>query len=362
MRIDKSEKHTHTGPRTANNFDGLRLLGALMVLFSHQLALSGNPEPRIFDVKLGTLGVIIFFTISGYLVTASWERDPQFIRFAFKRLLRVWPALAVCLTICMALVCLVKIASSDGAVPTMLFNYLPKNVFEGAIPNMLFSYLPNYIFVWEDGIFFKGNPYKFLNGSLWTIPLEVQCYLAVMLLGYISREHLRMTLIGAILAIAAMHLTGNWDKFSERLPGFFQIKDDFNLPVFFLAGAVMYFIPKLRSPKLSGALVLMGLTALALGQTGITLFLLVPLFVVGVGVASWPALRDASHFGDLSYGIYLWAWPIEQLGVSVLGKQTPWPLLLALTVIATALMAYLSWHLVERRCLRLKPGSREVVR
>lgn len=72
-----------------NNFDFIRILAALSVLVSHQFALSGLPEPRLFGVEsLGGLGVMTFFSISGYWVVQSWHSDPHLLRFAARRLLQ----------------------------------------------------------------------------------------------------------------------------------------------------------------------------------------------------------------------------------------------------------------------------------
>jgi len=101
-----------------DNFDALRLLGALSVLVSHQFALTGRPEPALLGIRLGTIGVLIFFAISGFLVTASWSRDPHAPRFLARRALRVWPALAVCLIGCIAFVAL-ALAPPDQAMAVL---------------------------------------------------------------------------------------------------------------------------------------------------------------------------------------------------------------------------------------------------
>ena len=79
-----------------NNFDFVRILAALCVLYSHQHALWGLREPSVLNAhSLGGFGVLVFFSISGFLVAQSWQADPSIWRFAAKRLLRVWPGLAV---------------------------------------------------------------------------------------------------------------------------------------------------------------------------------------------------------------------------------------------------------------------------
>ncbi|MFT8095014.1 acyltransferase family protein, partial [Salmonella enterica] len=66
----------------SNNFDALRLLAALLVIWSHQFAVMGLPGPQLLHNEPGALGVVIFFAISGYLVTLSWLADPHLGRFA----------------------------------------------------------------------------------------------------------------------------------------------------------------------------------------------------------------------------------------------------------------------------------------
>src|SRR5689334_8189121 len=79
-----------------NSFDFARLLGAFMVLYSHSFAVAGLPEPVVAGMwSFGSLGVFIFFSISGYLITLSWKGDPNVFRFLLRRSLRIFPGLAV---------------------------------------------------------------------------------------------------------------------------------------------------------------------------------------------------------------------------------------------------------------------------
>jgi peptidoglycan/LPS O-acetylase OafA/YrhL len=98
-----------------------------------------------------------------------------------------------------------------------------------------------------------------------------------------------------------------------------------------------------------------GVIPLLAGQWFPALVLLVSPLVVLAGRGSWPVLRSAGRYGDFSYGIYLWACPVQQVLVLWLGKQTPFMMLTALSLVCTFVLAWLSWHFVESRALRLKP-------
>jgi hypothetical protein len=78
-----------------NAFDQLRLLGAILVIYGHSYVLFGRPVPTFAANTVSTLGVKIFFCISGYLVAVSWLRDPHLLRFLARRSLRIFPALIV---------------------------------------------------------------------------------------------------------------------------------------------------------------------------------------------------------------------------------------------------------------------------
>jgi len=303
----------------ANNFDGLRLVGALSVLYSHQFALVGLKEPVVFPgFPLAAFGVAIFFAMSGYLVSKSWQGDPNLGRFVARRMLRIWPALVV----------------------TVVLLTLGAGVFHGraALP-----FLVNAAFIPWDGAFFKGA-YTELNGSLWTIPREVLCYIGVCILGLLWRRGLGWPALGALAAatVAAL-LVGR----GQRM---------FYLGSYFVVGAVACHVNALG--KITLVSFAAGIVAAIAGaEFMVTSLLLLPLPVVYVGRQSWPVLRSAGRLGDLSYGLYLWAWPMTQVGVAVFGKDAPLPALLLWTLLSTTVLAWLSWHVIEKRALRLKPRS-----
>src|SRR4051794_29915781 len=172
MRLDEAERHR----RGANNFDLLRLFAAGCVLFTHSFALTDTGEPAWSRTTLdgGSLGVLIFFAISGFLVARSWSYDPRLLSFCAKRALRLLPALVVCLLLtALVLGPLVTTLSTSS----YLENPATKRfVLDNATLQTRYT-LP--------GVFGDvPNPHPtIVNGSLWTLPLEVKSYFLIAALG-----------------------------------------------------------------------------------------------------------------------------------------------------------------------------------
>lgn len=326
-----ADQQLHQLSARSNNFDALRLLGALLVLFSHQFALCGRDEPRLVgDHSFGNLGVLIFFAVSGHLVTVSWMRDPNLVRFLLRRGLRILPGLVVAMLVC---------------APVLAW-LLPET----------FSWPDYLLHLWyaQFDPWFPGQPQTLLNGSLWTIPIEIMCYLILCVMGLVARGHLAKLVAAGSVALLTWYLAvlgGQVGLDRANLAGQLSFLPYFG--AFFLLGAALALLPSLRRHALWIAAA--GLVALAIGQHTLALALVVAPLVVTIGAASWPMLREAGRFGDLSYGIYVYAWPVQQLGVYALGKDQPYPLLLAFSLVGAITLGWLSWHLVERRVLSFKP-------
>ncbi|MDQ6619088.1 MAG: acyltransferase, partial [Pseudomonadota bacterium] len=173
-----------------NNLDLVRFIAAAMVLVSHSYTLTGrNGEPALFGYEtIGGLAVAVFFVISGFLVTGSWLRSPSLRTFALKRALRIMPALVVVVTFS-ALVL--------GALlsPLPLGQYYVHPQTRDYFLNLTFTEL-NYSLP----AVFARNPFPHaVNGSLWTLPIEVSMYALLALLGAV---HLvRRSVITAIVVV-----------------------------------------------------------------------------------------------------------------------------------------------------------------
>lgn len=324
-----------------NNFDSLRLFGALLVLVGHASPLTGLWEaPEIGHIKIYRIGVLVFFSISGYLITASWLHQPNLRKFLLKRALRLFPALLITL-----LVTVFVIGSIFTKVPLESYLSSPQTWSYLALGALL---MPQYEL---PGLFLTGHPLTAVNGSLWTLGLEFTCYLAIAAICLLVA---RKTYLGpavwisvsALLLSPAFHL----DKI---------LATSIETAIFFAAGSLLYFVfrgnrlPHWIAPVALGSWLLADFVNPALGQT--LSWLAIPMAVVAFGMQSYPGMRDAAKFGDFSYGLYLWAFPVQQVTIEVFGLVEPW-LNILIVLSATLTLAVLSWHLIEKRALRLKPN------
>jgi peptidoglycan/LPS O-acetylase OafA/YrhL len=317
-----------------NNFDGVRLAAALAVLTSHQFWIAGHPEPLTFGpMTLGGLAVLVFFSISGYLVASSWVADPKPWRFAARRLLRIWPAYAV-VVVCTSL--WIGMTDSRPLADTAAWMFVSKHLFFHS-------------FEWD---FFPALRDARLNPSIWTIPFELACYLAFALVAIVLRKWWAAFLV-AVCGPAFIWWGFGMASFDPSAATL--VMDGILFGAFFAFGAALFGVPVLRTAKGAALLVLSGVIAFKAGSEVIGLALTIPTLAIFAGERTWPVLSRAGQFGDFSYGVYLWGWPVQQVIAVHLGPGFGVWRLLAVSTIVVTLLAALSWHLVEKRALRAKP-------
>lgn len=331
-----------------NSLDLLRLIAASLVLYSHQHVLLGLPDPSFFGWNsVGGAGVSIFFFLSGFLVWSSWARDTHLKRFFQRRALRIFPALWV--LVVATVFCLGPILSTlslpDYFSTAETWRYLSVGCL------VILRGLP--------GVF-TDNPYPHVtNGSLWTLPVEFLCYVSVAVLGCIRAVRADGSVLAGFSLALLMAAFGT-DLAGERFVTHFEMVALFWWGVLYahlgekLASSTTHRLP-------IGALVTLGLVIFVvssprgLERTAMLLFaagmvILARRFAVGS--------RLTDRLGDLSYGMYIFAFPIQQWLVEA-GQSHGWSLIeyLSLSLLLTSSLAYASWHLIEKRALRFKPRS-----
>ena len=340
-----------------NNFDALRLLAAILVIFSHSFLIAEGTQSREWLIRLtgnqcilGLTGVFVFFAISGFLVTQSFEQTPNRLHFLTKRALRIFPGLLVA-TLLSAFV--LGPLVTDLPLGAYLSRVEP---YQYVVGNTLLDQTVHEL----PGVRFVDNPVGLeINGSLWTLRLEFVMYLMVLALGMLRLLTVRTALLLLAFGMACLRFD-MLDEF-EKWGWFFQVLSGWGWLVgFFAAGMVLY---KLRHTHIfDGRVALLALAGLALSIPLRQFILLFPVF--GCYLALWLALNPrlpvipAARFGDLSYGLYIYGWPVEEAVMWLSGGRAAWWQVFLVALPAASALAFLSWHLVERPMLRLKPGSR----
>jgi peptidoglycan/LPS O-acetylase OafA/YrhL len=324
-------------PRSSHNaFDLIRHLAALSVLLSHHYVLSGLQAPTVGGAhNLGALAVLAFFSISGYLITLSFCHSASFADYLLKRVARLFPALIGCALLMVYVAA--PIVSERGATRLLdggsLLEFL-------RICAMGQANLPDVTI----GFIFPDS----FNGSLWTLKIEFACYLAVAGVLSLLRGPL-LPLAAAILAAALCAYLGRFGEGSgaAKLTIYLSVISAFFLGSFFAFCRIWLVRRSLLVAMVVAGVVLLAATletawSLPLGS------LAVCLVTLGIGLLFKDRLI-AGRF-DFSYGIYLYAFPVQQIVInrSDLGFY-PGMLLTAMLVSA---LAALSWHLLERPALR----------
>jgi peptidoglycan/LPS O-acetylase OafA/YrhL len=330
-----------------NSLDLLRLIAATMVLFSHQYALLGLAEPSFLGWNtFGGAGVAIFFFLSGFLVWSSWDRDPNAKRFFQRRSLRIFPALwFVCLLSVFVMGPLMTILpAGDYLRSPSTWRYLTTALLVS--PNTL------------PGLFPENPMPLVVNGSLWTLPVEFLCYLTVAVTGWVlialkraRGPWLGLCLLGVVVAAS----------FGPLFVGT-RFAPHWEMVALFWWG--VYYGHCLKGPKqwLDLALAVLALVGFAmLGPRGFerTAMLVFVVLLVHLARTVPVGARLTDRLGDLSYGVYIFAFPVQQIGVQY-GRVMGWsfPIYFAVSMVVTFVLAYVSWHAVEKKALRFKPTSR----
>ncbi|MCE9672354.1 acyltransferase [Myxococcus stipitatus] len=325
-----------------NNLDFLRFAAATGVIVSHAFPLGegpkGTPEPLTGfshgQVSLGIVCVAVFLVISGLLITRSWERTPDTRAFLQARALRIFPGLAVSLLATALLL--------GGAVTTLpLKEYFTATATYTFLARNLLLVEPQ----WTLPGVFETNVYVgAVNGSLWTLKYEVGFYLLVLALG-------RAKLLRRAWALVAWALTAGMSLLHIGRLGFWP-----ELGLYFGGGLVLYlWRDRVRMNPWLALLSAAVLIVTAMMGTGLRVAMGSFGAYLVLYLAFLPSrLANFGRRGDISYGVYIYAFPVQQTVAAWMGGPTPWWWNAALAVPLIWLLGVLSWRLIEQRALRMR--------
>jgi peptidoglycan/LPS O-acetylase OafA/YrhL len=334
-----------------DTFDLLRILAACLVVFHHAFVLDGEDPPGsgVLDrmgMTYGRLGVAVFFCISGFLVARSWAHDPSAGRFAVKRVCRIWPGLVVMLVL---VTFVLGPAVSRSDVGPYLHNGETIGYF---FHNLSMSPVTHFL----PGVFLHNPDAGDVNGSLWTLPYEVLLYATLVAWGVSGGFRNRKAVLaffGLLLVVYQLGVGGSTlHLFSVQFNGLDGL-DLVRLAAFFYGGTLLFmFSDRVKLEQTFAWVALALLVAAAAIAVPILAVLALPYLIVYLGTRASRVGRTLHRFGDPSYGIYIYAFPVQQtLILTAAATRNPW-LIFAASIALVVPLGYLSWHLVE------KPASR----
>jgi peptidoglycan/LPS O-acetylase OafA/YrhL len=334
-----------------NNFTLLRFSAAMTVLFAHSVAVLGLPPEREFffnrlGFSLGEMGLDMLFVTSGFLVTASLVGRQDLIAYLWARILRVYPGMWVMLvlTVFVLAPALTTLPRADYYAAPATWEYFRKCAM--LMGGVRYS-LPGVF----DTVPLKGE----FNGSLWTMPVEVRMYLylAAIWVALALMPALRIKAMRFVLPISAAVLLAI--VLSARLTG--SAFNGANICIFmFLYGSSLY-LWRDRIPL--GPWLLVGIVAaLFMASFDKTVFFLVYLaclapLVLHLVYVPGGRIRAFNDWGDYSYGVYIYAFPVQQT-LALLFPAMSLAAMMASSAVVSVAIAIVSWKLVEERALGLK--------
>lgn len=333
-----------------NNFDLVRIFAAAQVMVLHSYSHLDVPIPAWLAVFENFPGVPMFFVISGYLISASYERSTDLKGYATNRALRIYPGLWACILLT------VVTASLFGGIS--FFH-----------PQALVWFVTQLVGLIYTPEFLRSYGFGSYNGSLWTIPIELQFYLVLPAIYWVVMKTKRPTagLVAVWLAFIALSYTlflvfpglnSDTETRAEKL-----LRYSF-LPQFFLflTGVVLQRLQAFQSPLIYGkgplwvaAYLLFVYTVPEFGGRFLISGMFLAVTTLSMAYTRPGLAHKALRGNDISYGVYIYHGLLLNIFVE-LDHFHRVPDLLALIALTVGL-AFLSWRVVEEPMIRKKPKT-----
>lgn len=338
-----------------NNFDFLRFVFAIFVVVSHSFPLSGSHENAQWiyqftngQIVLASIGLNGFFVISGFFIFQSLQRSKSISNYLRKRFLRLFPGLLVLLTLTLIIVPFIYNSKIPFFSNKEFYTYLPNNL-------VLYGF--------QSGIkgVFDTNSYHSINGSLWTLRYEFSLYIALTFLFFIKNKKYLIRII-LLLSFLVLFFVNNF--YLERFAGSsvlgMQGYHILNFTAFFVAGSLLsslgFNLVQNRNTPFFVYSIIFSLIILILSiyfnYYSNLKHIIFPIVILLIGYIQIPVISNFSKIGDMSYGIYIYGFPVAQTLMFFFNLTTFQLMMLSLVI--SILFGYYSWHLIEKKALRYK--------
>lgn len=341
-----------------NNFSAIHLGAALLVVLGHQFLLMGSPVPTVLGVDIHGLGVRMIFVMSGYLITESYLRSKSVWQYLKKRLVRIFPPFVLCVFLTVAVIGPIFTTCDLKEYVAGVPGYLIKNIALKPVFNL-------------PGVFQENVNQTAVNGSLWTLPIEMACYLILIAFMKIyeflhKRRPFTADFFYGLVGVFV------WGYYVLRITGIcrqlwiFWGTDWVNaveVAVYFLWGSIFSRLNLKKFCNLQFAVVLWLMCSCMYGV--FQAFMILPVItytVISFAFADKPLFAKAIRT-NISYGIYLWAFPIQQVLIQLItirkGVYLQPIIMFLISIVFIWIMAYMSYFVVEKPILQLAGGRKD---
>ena len=328
---EPNDAHRH------NNFDLLRLLFASIVVLYHCYDLSGSPAylwiPNVASADLAVQG---FFAMSGFLIVGSYESSSTLSSYLSKRGRRILPAYWA------ALIFTLILGMSFSTLPLGAF-LTSSSTWKYVAANFCFA---NFLHPSLPGLFEHNPVMSSVNGSLWTIKLEVMFYLSVPAIVWLCRRIGKLPILGGLFLVSVVYqiTMQPHPALATQLPG--QL-------CFFMVGTVAYYY-RAWSRRNAGWVWIIAISCYLISV--FSNWIAFRAIGVSLGTVCFglllPPISQPAKYGDFSYGTYVYHFPVIQTFIALgLVKSHP-ELALGLILLSIAVLSFISWNVIEKPFLQ----------
>lgn len=336
-----------------NNFKLIRLVAACMVIFYHACGFTNEKYDALSIItdhatNFSYVGLSTFFFLSGLLVTQSLYYSTSWKNFLWKRFLRIYPAAWLVILSCMFILgpLVTSFPLNKYFTDPLFYNYA-----KGLSLIKIGYLLP--------GVFLNSPLNPSVNAPLWSINFELKLYLALLVF-YAFKFPFKKIILAALIVVAVITDHFFYDATEAAVKTFsndFVLYPYVDYAPYFLIGVLCFNFRNSIFSNFSIALLALGLCCLSIKFDFffIARLIVIPALVLYISSLKPSLIKKITPKPDLSYGLYVFAFPVQQLLSQTINSSAiyAWQMTL-LCILATLPLALFSWYMVEKKALSLK--------